>query len=623
MWAVSGLAVALASASGAQAQVAFGPAQDVAVPGPVTGLAVIGPGSAPGGPAGGPSVPVQRIAVVTNGDTAAGAVSVLAVGGGGVVGAPADAPLPPSSGPLAITTGDLDGDGKPELVVEAAGAGVIDVFKVPEAGGPLPPPTSLAAGSGLALAAGTDGAVIADVNGDGPPDLVARNDQGVGVFLGDGTGGFAAPQVLVANADLNGPGEVFTPLLAGAADVNGDGRADVLTSSLAIPGTNLKVWITSASGASTFASSLGKYNGVTVPADVDGDGRIDLASFGTLPPCCSPGGGRYSAGAGVAYGDGAGGFTGANFLLFDLRGIAPEDFTGGLGGAVADIDTDGRPDVIIGPVPSRAGPSVVRVFRNLGGRKFADPVQVPVPGPTDLVAPVDVNRDGAPDLVLGRGSTDQTIAVLQAVPVLGGSGADFGTQPVGADAGVRSLDVANSGVAPASIASAALEGAAAGDFTITGDACTGRVLAAGEHCSIGLGFRASAAGQRAAQLVLSTGGGQSARLPVTGTGVIPAVIGEPPATIASPRVGCVTRPTARRTRLSCGVVLGPGQAPVRIALRLVRARRVRALADVTTAGRVVLRARRPLVAGRYTLVAVAVAADGRSFQVRRAVAVTQ
>jgi len=232
-----------------------------------------------------------------------------------------------------------------------------------------------------------------------------------------------------------------------------------------------------------------------------------------------------------------------------------------------------------------------------------------------------VTGDGTPDLLLAQGSQPQTIAVVPAVSALGGSGTEFGAQGIGVDAGVRSLDLSNSGVAPASIAGAALEDAAAGDFTITADACTGRVLAAGEHCSIGMRFRASAAGPRAAQLVLSTGAGQGARLSVTGTCVMPAVIPPPPPTIASPRAGCVTRPTARGTRLRCGLVLGPGQAPVRIAIRLVRAGRVRALADVANAGRVVLRARRPLVAGRYTLVAVTVATDGRTVQVRRVVTV--
>jgi PKD domain-containing protein len=104
-----------------------------------------------------------------------------------------------------------------------------------------------------------------------------------------------------------------------------------------------------------------------------------------------------------------------------------------------------------------------------------------------------------------------------------------------------------------------------------------------------------------------------------------AAIPPPPGAGAVPtaRAGCATRPTVRGTRLSCGVVLGPGAPASRVALRLVRGGRVRALADVTAGGRVLLRSRdgRRLTAGPSTLVALVVVADGRARQTRRGVTI--
>ena len=64
------------------------------------------------------------------------------------------------------------------------------------------------------------GVVVADVNGDGRADLVAAAAEGVRVLLGDGRGGFSPA-----------PG---SPFAAGkgvwrlaVADLNGDGKPDV------------------------------------------------------------------------------------------------------------------------------------------------------------------------------------------------------------------------------------------------------------------------------------------------------------------------------------------------------------------------------------------------------------
>ena len=63
---------------------------------------------------------------------------------------------------------------------------------------------------------------MADVNGDGRPDIVTANsdDNTVSVLLRNGDGTFQEGQAFAVGA---------SPLSAGVADVNGDGSPDLIT----------------------------------------------------------------------------------------------------------------------------------------------------------------------------------------------------------------------------------------------------------------------------------------------------------------------------------------------------------------------------------------------------------
>ena len=62
---------------------------------------------------------------------------------------------------------------------------------------------------------------VADVNGDGKPDLVVANyNYGVGVLLGNGDGTFRAPLIYSTGGN--------TPFSVAIADVNGDGKPDLV-----------------------------------------------------------------------------------------------------------------------------------------------------------------------------------------------------------------------------------------------------------------------------------------------------------------------------------------------------------------------------------------------------------
>jgi hypothetical protein len=124
--------------------------------------------------------------------------------------------------PAALAVADVNGDGKPDLIVAEDNVnpnsnGVVDVlvgdgsgsFKLQSTTPVGPNPSSLA---------------VADVNGDGTPDLVVTdsNDNTVRVLLGDGHGAFQPLQPYTVGDSLKS---------VAARDVNGDGKPDLIVAS--------------------------------------------------------------------------------------------------------------------------------------------------------------------------------------------------------------------------------------------------------------------------------------------------------------------------------------------------------------------------------------------------------
>jgi VCBS repeat protein/FG-GAP repeat protein len=142
---------------------------------------------------------------------------LLGNGAAGFSPAPAS-PVAVKGEPVSITATDLNRDGKADLVVPVYDNGLRIAVLLGDGAGGLAP----AAGSPLPVGRTDFIAVVArDFNGDAKPDLAIANDGAneIVLRLGDGTGGFGpASSVLVVRA----PG----PLAA--ADVNGDGKADLL-----------------------------------------------------------------------------------------------------------------------------------------------------------------------------------------------------------------------------------------------------------------------------------------------------------------------------------------------------------------------------------------------------------
>jgi Bacterial Ig-like domain (group 3)/FG-GAP-like repeat len=199
-----------------------------------------------------------------------------------------------------IAVEDLGNNGKLDVVVtnlcggdeDCSGNGSVGVL-LGKGDGTFSPAVALASGG---QAPGS--VAVADVNGDGKPDLLVANSNclyiascglgAVGVLLGKGDGTFQPPV-------LYGSGGYGADSLA-VADVNGDGKADLVVANLcSSSGSNCPFFETGivgvllGNGDGTFKSVLAYGSGgigaaSAAAADVNGDGRPDLlvANLGSL-----------------------------------------------------------------------------------------------------------------------------------------------------------------------------------------------------------------------------------------------------------------------------------------------------------------------------------------------------
>lgn len=311
---------------------------------------------------------------------------------GGQFAAPVAVNLPMSKcPPTALEAADMDADGRTDLVVGAylapndnnGGCGVDVVRQAP--GGLLSAVLHLTNTHVRRLG-------IADMNGDGLPDIVGTGvrDTGLGAFqtglaiwLNDASGGFAEPTEY--RVDGNGTAELRV------SDFDDDGRADVLTWTALTPPTQ-QLWLQQVSGllapplslqaASVPGAAAAPWSGA-VALDGDADGRTDIVVTT---------GGNIPGASVVVYSRVAGG---AAFT----QGLRLPAYENPSVPAVADVDGDGRRDLVL----LHAGWAALSIYHQRGAQglqrvtRYALPFQnIEING----LSLWDFNVDGLVDMAL-------------------------------------------------------------------------------------------------------------------------------------------------------------------------------------------------------------------------------
>ena len=208
----------------------------------------------------------------------------------------------------------------------------------------------------------------ADVNGDGKVDLISA-DSGpdtLTVLTNNGSGVFTLS---------SSPGTGNQPFSVIGADVNGDGRVDLISANLA--GSSLTVLTNNGSGGFALSSSpgVGTQPQSVAAADVNGDGKVDLISANYDPDTLT-----------VLTNNGGGGFA-----LSSSPGVG----NGPVSVTAADVNGDGRVDLI----SANESADALSVLINNGSGGFALSSSPGVgDGPYSVTA-ADVNGDGKVDLI--------------------------------------------------------------------------------------------------------------------------------------------------------------------------------------------------------------------------------
>jgi hypothetical protein len=304
------------------------------------------------------------------------------------------------SGASSIAVADVNGDGKPDLIVASVGVGVM----LGNGDGTFQPVVIYGSGG----IGGSASVAVGDVNRDGKLDLVVANpcaeigcaSGSIGVLLGNGDGTF---QTAATYSSVG-----YAADSVAVADLNGDGKADLVVTNdcdtvtdcgNGVSSGTVGVLIGNGDGtfqaAATYGTSAYHADSVAV-ADVNGDGKADLlvanlcGDYDLQDEVC-----RDNGIIGVMLGNGDGTF----------QAVAPYDAGGSYTAsvAVADVNGDGKPDVVVGDgcmVDCEFETGVVAVLLGNGDGTFQAPVVYDYDGMRpESIAITDINGDGKPDIM--------------------------------------------------------------------------------------------------------------------------------------------------------------------------------------------------------------------------------
>jgi len=281
--------------------------------------------------------------------------------------------IPTSSDVLSLATADINHDGKLDLIyVDGQGYGNYSLHVLLGNGN-----GTFSHGQDTRLPAGICCTItVADVTGDGNPDIIMQGSQQftvvVAVMVGNGDGTLQLPLVSTFQPASIGGYPTFNGLI-GVGDINGDGKADLVLND----GANGEIYLLLGDNSGKFTLSstiLANMRNSVYLMDLNGDQHLDIVATDLL-------GADFT----VFLGNGNGSFqTGVRYT--------GQPSTGAF--ILADMDGDGHPDMLTEYYPAQLGifkgnpDGTFAPLSSLGSATFASP----------LIGVSDFNSDGIPDL---------------------------------------------------------------------------------------------------------------------------------------------------------------------------------------------------------------------------------
>jgi hypothetical protein len=298
----------------------------------------------------------------------------------------------------ALASSDFNGDGKADLAITTYPPSLQILSG--NGDGTFQPAVSVSSVLGYQV---TDIIAIAvtDLNNDGKPDLVISgtegSDNGVQLFLNDGTGNFPAGPAYSLG------GSVYAPIVA--QDFNGDGNVDVVMAST-LSGQqsgdgSLSILLGNGNGTMQAATILNQTLGTVyaaITADVNGDGIPDLLESVYLPSYGNQGGILVFLGTGNG------------------QYAAPTLYNAGATTALAlvagDFNKDGKIDIaaLCECLDDSCTQGGVAILLGNGDGTFQSPVNYGTEGQYSLsLVPGDFNGDGRLDVAVVNQSSSVSI----------------------------------------------------------------------------------------------------------------------------------------------------------------------------------------------------------------------
>ena len=306
--------------------------------------------------------------------------------------------------PHRIAIGDIDGDGKPDIAVTNEGSNSVSVFRNTSTSG------SISTGSlapEVDLTAGTNpfDVEIADIDGDGKPDLAVTNYAGssISLFRNTSTTGSIAMSSFAEKVDIT---TGTYPYNIAVGDIDNDGKPDVVVTSF--DNNLVSVLRNNCTPGSITLSSLeprvdfpaGTGPGGAIIGDIDGDGKLDIVVNN-----------RNSFDVSVYRNTSIAGQITLSSLAARVdfnTGTSPSDI------ALGDMDGDGKPDLAV----TNFSNNTVSIFKNISTSgsittsSFDAKDDFLTPSDPWGISIGDIDGDSKPDLIVAIWNSN-TISILR------------------------------------------------------------------------------------------------------------------------------------------------------------------------------------------------------------------